>query len=229
MVDGHNRHRIWRDVLDSDEDKAPDIHEMPFKDRDAVKEFMLKRQLSRRNLTDAVRVVIALKLKPVIEAKAKSKQSAAGGKKTKEDEKALSPKLVEAIETHQEIANAAGVSHETVRKVEAVLNSENEEIKAAMLAPKSDGTQARNLASPRKDRHLEACLASKARSLIEDTNPLAIIARRVFSFVIDYQLPTNLPTSDQNTTTKGYKTRTNETDCTNAKTWIDSTNQGYFC
>ena len=40
--------------------------------------------------------------------------------------------------TRYEVAKAAGVGHDTVRKVEAVLNSDNEEIKAAMLAPKSD-------------------------------------------------------------------------------------------
>ena len=45
---------------------------------------------------------------------------------------------MEQIETHQEIAKAAGVGRDTVRKVEAVLNSDNEAIKAAMLSPKSD-------------------------------------------------------------------------------------------
>ena len=66
IVDGHNRHRIWRDVLDSDEDKAPEIREMAFADRIAVEEFMINRQLSRRNVSDAVQVKLALKLKPII-------------------------------------------------------------------------------------------------------------------------------------------------------------------
>ena len=145
LVDGHNRHRIWRDVLASDEDKAPEIHEMPFKDRDAVKMFMRKRQLSRRNLTDAMRVKISLDLKPMIEAKAKAKQDAAGVYGKFSRSKTLSPNSDEGLRTDDEVAKLAGVGRDAVRKVEAVLNSDNEEIKAAMLAPKSDGTQARHL------------------------------------------------------------------------------------
>ena len=131
IVDGHNRHRIWRDVFNSDEDKAPEIREMAFADRDAVKEFMINRQLSRRNVTDAMRVKIALKLKPIIEARAKEKQVQGG--KAKVVLNSAQPQ-----KTRDEVAKAAGVGHDTVRKVEAVLNSDNEEIKAAMLAPKSD-------------------------------------------------------------------------------------------
>ena len=118
-------------MFDSDEDKAPEIHEMPFKDRIAVEEFMINRQLSRRNVSDAVQVKLALKLKPIIEARAKAKQAAGGSKKVVQD-------FAQPPKTRDEVAKAAGVSGETVRKVEAVLNSDNEDIKAAMLAPKSD-------------------------------------------------------------------------------------------
>jgi len=40
---------------------------------------MLRHQLARRNLTDAMRVHVALQLKPFIEAKAKAEQKKRGG------------------------------------------------------------------------------------------------------------------------------------------------------
>ena len=127
LVDGHNRHRIWRDVYARDEDKAPQIVEMQFASRDDVKEFMLKRQLGRRNLTDAMRVKIALQLRPMIAAKAKAKQvrKPADSVRLNSDE--------QPIRVDEEIAKAAGVSRDTVRKVEAVLGTDDESQKQNML------------------------------------------------------------------------------------------------
>lgn len=132
LVDGHNRHRIWT-TTGMSEDDAPEIIEKQFADRDAVKEWMLRRQLARRNLTDAMRVVVSLKLKPMLEAKAKSQQV----RKPKNSVSQLVGKQNE-IHVDKEIAKAAGVSHETVRRVETVMTQAPEPIKAAMLAPKSD-------------------------------------------------------------------------------------------
>ena len=120
MVDGHNRHQIWRDVYARDEDKSPQIVEKHFATRDDMTEFMLDRQLVRRNLTDAMRGTLALLLKPMIEASAKQKQVAAGGDCTSGRTCPLI--LAESIvETRKELATAAGVGVETVCKVEAVL------------------------------------------------------------------------------------------------------------
>lgn len=125
LVDGHNRHRIWRDVYARDEDKAPQIVEMQFASRDDVKEFMLKRQLGRRNLTDAMRVKIALQLRPMIAAKAKQVRKPADSVRLNSDE--------QPIRVDEEIAKAAGVSRDTVRKVEAVLGTDDESQKQNML------------------------------------------------------------------------------------------------
>ena len=135
LVDGHNRHRIWRDVYASDEDKAPAIVEQHFDSRDDAKEFMLRRQIGRRNLTVAMKVAIALQLKPMIVAKAKAKQVASGG--DRKSGKSVSPKSDEPIRVDEEIAKAAGVGRDTVRKVEAVLGTDNEPLKADMLADKT--------------------------------------------------------------------------------------------
>ncbi len=63
-----------------------------------------------------VRAELALRLKPVIAEKAKEKQSEAGGAVRQKSDKA-------AIDTKKEIAKAAGVSHDTIYKVEKQLYS----------------------------------------------------------------------------------------------------------
>lgn len=135
LVDGHNRHRIWT-TTGMSEDDAPEIIEKQFTSRDAVKEWMLRRQLARRNLTDAMRVNVALQLKPMISAKAKENEVEGGRRGGKGS--MISSNPLESTDTRREIAKSAGVSEQTVSRVEAVLRDAPEPIKAAMLAPKSD-------------------------------------------------------------------------------------------
>lgn len=139
LVDGHNRHRIWT-TTGMSEDDAPEIIEKQFTSRDAVKEWMLRRQLARRNLTDAMRVMVALQLRPMLESKAKEKQKAGGVEKVPQQK-------VEPIEVRDEIAKSAGVSKETVRKVEAVLEKADDTTKADMLAGKTSIAEAHRKAT----------------------------------------------------------------------------------
>lgn len=114
LIDGHHRLVIWQTAGDADEDKAPDVVEMKFADKDAVKKWIITNQLARRNLTDAQRIKIAEKLRPAIAAKAKEQQG------TRNDLCLNSDKGSKPIDTTAEIAKAAGVSKDSVRKVEAV-------------------------------------------------------------------------------------------------------------
>ena len=75
---------------------------MKFADREAVKEFMLRRQLSRRNLTDAMRIKVTLQLKPFIEAKAKVKES------QRKSTSLILAKSLPEIDTRKELAATAG-------------------------------------------------------------------------------------------------------------------------
>lgn len=155
LVDGHNRLEIWKSDLNGDDDKAPDILEKKFADKEEVIEWMLRNQLSRRNLTDAQRVQIALKLKPLIEAKAKENQHAAGG--------AVRKKCSEPVRTMKLIADAAGVSEPTARKVEAVLLVGPDELKQSMLAGKKSIDAA--FKESREDAQLERDLKNRIRGL----------------------------------------------------------------
>ena len=116
VIDGHNRYEIAK--KHGLEFKT---EEMEFESRDDVRFWIIKNQLGRRNLSAYDRSVLALKLKPMIVAKAKEQQV----------RKSVSQKSVEQkpIDTQKELAKVAGVSHDTIHKVEVINNSDNEEVK----------------------------------------------------------------------------------------------------
>lgn len=108
IVDGHNRHEIaTAHGLDFD------TVEYDFEDEGAAKEWMILNQFSRRNINAYQRSVLALQLKEVIAARAKEKQREGGYEK-------VSQKSVKPIDTQKEIAAFAGVSHDTISKVEHI-------------------------------------------------------------------------------------------------------------
>lgn len=92
--------------------------------------WIIKNQLGRRNLSAYDRSILALKLKPVIAAKAKEKQLST----LKQNAETVSQKSDEREElsTKKEIAKAAGVSHDTIAKVEKIEQQATPEIKAAL-------------------------------------------------------------------------------------------------
>lgn len=124
LIDGHHRYRIWEASFQDDENREPSIVEMKFSSREDVIEWIAKNQLNRRNLTDAQRIKVALKLKPSIEKKAKANQQAAGG--------TVPTKTAKPIDTRKEIAKEAKVSPSQVSQYERVLQSGNADVIAAM-------------------------------------------------------------------------------------------------
>jgi len=120
LIDGHNRHAICQE------------HGIPFKtvqmdfpDRDAVKLWILKNQLGRRNLTDVQRGRLALQMKDLIAAQAKRKQSEAGGAVRQKSDKP-------EIDTQKELADLADLSHDTIHKIDTVDTKAPEPVKEAM-------------------------------------------------------------------------------------------------
>lgn len=100
--------------------------------------------MSRRNLTDAMRVKIALMLKPMIAARAKANMAAGGSIGGSGATKGLAMLPNPSTDTRNEIAAAAGVSGRTVQKVETVLRRAADEIKDAMLSGKTTISAAYN-------------------------------------------------------------------------------------
>jgi hypothetical protein len=120
LLDGHNRHDICQR-----HGIGFETVEIGLEDRDEAKIWIIQNQLGRRNLEPYVKVEMALKLKPMIEAQAKARQEAGGKEKVPQT-------FAEPLETREEIAKVAGVSRETVRKVETIQDEADEETKAKL-------------------------------------------------------------------------------------------------
>ena len=106
LIDGHNRYEIA-----NKHGLSFATTELTFKDREEVKEWIIRNQFGRRNISPYVKILLALKLKPIISAKA--------DKRMKKGTADPVPTLAQG-KTIDKIANIAGVGRETVRKVEKI-------------------------------------------------------------------------------------------------------------
>jgi hypothetical protein len=92
--------------------------------REDVLIWIIQNQFSRRNLEPYQRAELALKLEPLIAAKAKAHQQQAGG--------AVPSKLTEALDTREMLAKMAGVSEGTMYKVKVIAQEADEPTKEAL-------------------------------------------------------------------------------------------------
>ena len=115
LIDGHNRYRIaeHRPLM------KYKITKMEFADRNEAIRWIILNQFGRRNLSAYDRSILALKLKPVIAEKAK--ENLHQGNEPLQ-------KSVNPVNTQKELAKVAGVSHDTIHKVEAIQKSGNEQL-----------------------------------------------------------------------------------------------------
>lgn len=136
LVDGHNRYEIAQ--AHNLEFKTV---EMQFDSRDDVKIWIIKNQFGRRNLSAYDRSILALKLKPIIAAEAKERMEEGKNQYTSPPqifgEPSITPqekkkRTEHKNETDAQIAEKAGVSRETIRKVEKIEQQATPEIKAAL-------------------------------------------------------------------------------------------------
>jgi phage N-6-adenine-methyltransferase len=111
LIDGHNRYEICTK------------HNIPFKtvehkfdSRQAVIEWIILNQFGRRNLPAHERARLALRLKPVIAERAKENLVT----HTESGYQGLQKSAKAEIDTRKEIAKVAGVSHDTIAKVETI-------------------------------------------------------------------------------------------------------------
>jgi hypothetical protein len=94
---------------------------LDFSDEDAAAVWVIRNQFGRRNLTLFARSELALKLEPLIAAKAKENQKQSSGRGQKGCQ--ISDNL---IDTKKEVAKAAGVSHDTIAKTKLILEHADE-------------------------------------------------------------------------------------------------------
>lgn len=114
IVDGHNRYAIC-----SEHEIEFKTTDMDFGDKDDAKIWIIERQFDRRNLNAYQRGKLALVLKPLIADKAHDNKVESGKTHGVGQEK-VSPTLAEPIDTREEVAKAAQVSHGTLSKIEKI-------------------------------------------------------------------------------------------------------------
>lgn len=117
LLDGHNRYRLCQQ-----HHIEFDVRQVSLPDRNAAKVWIIRNQFGRRNLTPYQRAELALKLEPLIAAKAKEKQRAAGGAVV---QKSGEP----AVRTDKELARTAGVSHDTIAKAKFLRDNADDQTK----------------------------------------------------------------------------------------------------
>ena len=136
LIDGHNRFQIaaqhglhWNEKV------------MQFKSRDEAREWIIRNQFGRRNLSAYDRSILALKLKPIIAEKAK--ENLHQGNEPLQ-------KSVNPVNTQKELATIAGVSHDTIHKVEAIENKATDRTKQLVREGKLSINQAYNSVHPKQ-------------------------------------------------------------------------------
>lgn len=129
LVDGHNRYEIAQKHHLSYEC----VHKN-FADENEAIRWIILNQFGRRNLSAYDRSILALKLKPVIAERAKENQG-------RRNDLTFSKNL-EEVHTGKELAKVAGVSDETIRKVEKIERDAPAELKQAVKSGEKSINQA---------------------------------------------------------------------------------------
>jgi len=128
LLDGHNRYTICQDL------SIPyHTNSVRLPGRDAAKEWIIRNQFGRRNLTPYQRAELALQLEPLIRERAEENLKQSGrqfGRGAKGCQ--ISDNPIPRIDTKQELAKAAGVSHDTIAKAKHLAGSADEATKAKL-------------------------------------------------------------------------------------------------
>lgn len=110
IIDGHNRYHICQE-----HGIGFKTAHREFESRDAAKIWIIENQFARRNLTKYDRGVLTLQLKPLYAAEAKRRMSEGGGSGDSGRQKSDNP-----TRTDEQLAKLAGVSRDTIRKIEVI-------------------------------------------------------------------------------------------------------------
>ena len=134
LIDGYNRSKIAME-----HGLKVETRDMHFETRADALAWIVNNQLGRRNLEAYERSALALKLKPVIAEKAKENLVT----HTDTGYQGLH-NSAKAIDTRAELAKIAGVSHDTIRKVEMIEKKASEKTKQLVREGKLSINQAYN-------------------------------------------------------------------------------------
>ena len=136
LIDGHNRYKLAKKHgLDFE------TREMNFDSEDDAEIWIIKNQFGRRNLSTYDRGVLALRLKPAIAKKAKENQGTRNDIRQKSDK---------SIDTKKEVAKIAGVSHDTIHRVEVIEAKGSDDLKQKVRSGEKSINEAYISVTPKK-------------------------------------------------------------------------------
>jgi ParB-like chromosome segregation protein Spo0J len=124
IIDGHNRYSICKN-----HGLTFKTVTMEFADRSHAKEWIIRNQFGRRNLAPYVRVSLALELESTIAQRAKENQIRKPVDSVLQKSAEQKP-----IDTREQIASIAGVSHDTVAKVKTIKAKASDEVKSKVAS-----------------------------------------------------------------------------------------------
>ncbi|OAA93043.1 hypothetical protein [Clostridium coskatii] len=167
IIDGHNRYELCTENGIEYETFSMDYE---FEDKEEVKQWIIKNQFARRNISVYQRSALALKLKESIAEKAKENQgirsdltSVRNMTNVKSNEESTfkeivseenspnSKPVITSIDTKKELAKIAGVSHDTIHKVEIIEHEAPSVIKDAAKENHISVNKAYNITKEVKD------------------------------------------------------------------------------
>ena len=121
LIDGHNRYEICTRL------GLPfEVVLKEFESRNNATEWIINNQFGRRNLSDYQRGVLALRMKPIIEARALARQQGGqGGILLGQNSDEARP----TIRTDEAVSELASVSRDTIRKIEQIEKEAAPEVK----------------------------------------------------------------------------------------------------
>lgn len=164
IVDGHNRYRIAQ-ILGLD---SVPVKSMFFSSRNAAKSWIIENQLGRRNVSTYERCRFALLLKDSVAASDNQRMLAG-----KTDPTQISAEGTTG-ETRDILAKKAGVSHDTLSKVETLEREANDELKSQLRADSiSINTAWKTLQSqqPKTNKNATALLDTPSQSAAPSSAP----------------------------------------------------------
>lgn len=169
LIDGHNRYDIC-----TKHGLKFKTTSLEFDDEQQAMVWIIRNQFGRRNLSPFTRVELALKLEPLLREKAKENQAHGA---TAPGKKSLLQNSAEALDTRQELARVAGVSHDTIAKGKLVAEHADEETKQKLRAGLSSINEAASEVKQKlkQEKKQQLAMELNAKPLPQPDGPFDVI------------------------------------------------------
>lgn len=159
LIDGHNR---WN--ISVRHGGIPfQIKRMEFSDRDAVKLWIYRNQIGRRNLKAAQLIEIGMQMEPLVAEEARKRQLSGKADLSKKSCEGSKPTSHRENRTDYKVAKEIGMSEDTYRKGKAVMNSGDEQL----IADVREGRETINGAY--QQIHPKKTPQQRSREFLEET------------------------------------------------------------